>query len=75
MSSNLHRNFPASKAIDGIYIPSDSGLSRLASLAHSKQHLSPWIQVDLTTNHYVEGVKIWDRFEEGNPSKQTINFF
>jgi len=49
------------KAIDGIYLPSESGLAEQESLFVSNQELSPWLQIDLTTNHFVEGVKIWDR--------------
>jgi len=45
-SSSVHRaHLSGLKAIDGVYIPSDSGLE------------------DLTTKHFVEGVKIWDRSE------------
>jgi len=68
--SSVHRSlFPGSKAIDGIYSPSESGLDELASLAHTKQEVSPWIQVDLATNHFVEGVKIWNRLDKRFASK------
>jgi len=51
------------KAIDGIYLPSKSGIGEQESLFATNQELSPWLQVDLTTSHFVEGVKIWDRSE------------
>jgi len=62
-------SFAGFKAIDGIYLPSDSGLDELASVAHSLKELSPWIQVELATNHYVEGVKIWNRSEHPTHSE------
>jgi len=60
-----------SNAVDGIYIPSHSGLNELTSVAHTERELSPWIQVDMGINHFVEGVKIWDRSEFSLPGKQT----
>jgi len=63
LSSDSSSEGSASKAVDGIYVPSDFGVSEVASLVHTNQELSPWIQVDLIINHFVEGVKIWDRSE------------
>jgi len=63
LSSVSRSGFPASKAVDGIYLPSEFGVDEIASLAHTNQELSPWIQVDLIVNHFVEGVKVWDRSE------------
>jgi len=67
MSSVYGAEFSGIKAVDGIYVPSDSGVDEHASLAHTKRELSPWIQVDLSVNHFVEGVKIWNRFESSYP--------
>jgi len=50
-------------AIDGIYLPSESGLEENERLFATNQELSPWLQIDLITKHIVEGVKIWDRSE------------
>lgn len=63
MSSLYSVEFSGIKAVDGIYLPSDFGVGETASLAHTLTELSPWIQVDLSVNHFVEGVKIWNRFE------------
>jgi len=72
MSITFDANFPASKAIDGIYVPSDHGLSEPGNMAYNaKRELSPWIQVDLLTGHYVDGVKIWDRSESPSPGTPT----
>jgi len=51
------------KAIDGIYLPSEFGIGEKDSIFATNTELSPWLQIDLTTNHFVEGVKIWDRSE------------
>jgi len=67
-------SFAGLKAVDGIYLPSDSGLDELASLAHSRTELSPWIEVDLATNHYVEGVKIWNRSKHPDCSESIKTF-
>jgi len=63
MSSVQGPTFSGFKAVDRIYLPSDSGLKEDASLAQSGYELSPWIQVELVINYFVEGVKIWDRSE------------
>jgi len=68
-------NQAASKAIDGIYIPSHYGLSEISNVAHTKIEQSPWIQIDLGINHFVEGVKIWNRSEFSLPGKQTKLIF
>jgi len=62
LSSEPNRlSFEGYKAIDGIYLPSEYGLSELSSMTYTSLELSPWIQVDLLTNHFVYGVKIWNR--------------
>lgn len=58
-----HGNYAGGKAIDGIYVPSLLGMLEKENIAHTKKELSPWIQIDLSTNNYVFGVKIWDRSE------------
>jgi len=40
-------------------------------MAHTELELSPWIQIDLLTNHFVYGVKIWNRFE--HPHKGSLD--
>jgi len=67
-------SFAGFNAVDGIYLPSDSGLGELASLAHSLKELSPWIQVDLATNHFVQGVRIWNRSEHLTHSESIKAF-
>jgi len=63
-SSSVHKaHFSGLKAIDGVYLPSDSGLEENESLFATNRELSPWLQIDLITKHIVEGVKIWDRSE------------
>jgi len=61
------------KAIDGIYLPSESGLGEQGSLFATNSELSPWLQIDLTTNHFVKGVKIWDRSE--STEGESVNYF
>jgi len=61
--STRHNNHAGGQAIDGIYLPSQWSISEQASMAHTKRELSPWIQIDLLTNHFVYGVKIWNRSE------------
>jgi len=60
------------KAIDGIYLPSQSGIGEQESLFATNSELSPWLQIDLTTNHFVEAVKIWDRSE--STEGELINY-
>jgi len=67
LSSLYGASYAGFKAIDGIYLPSHSGFTESQSLAHTKRELSPWIQVDLEDNYYVDGVKIWDRSENPVP--------
>jgi len=67
MSSVFGANYSSYKATDGIYLPSESGLGELDSLAHTLRELSPWIQIDLAVNYFVDGVKIWDRSESTGP--------
>jgi len=74
MSSVYNPNLSGLKAIDGIYLPSESGLREAESLANTLKELSPWIQVDLTINHFVEGVKIWDRSEGMNQGESVTVF-
>jgi len=62
-------SFPGSKAVDGIYLPSPDG-GHYLSLAHTAKELSPWIQVNLKTDHFVYGVKIWNR----SPSRSNGSF-
>jgi len=73
MSSVLSPSHSGIKAIDGIYVPSDYGVGEKSSLAHSKLNRSPWIQVDLGLNRYIDGVKIWDR-TGGNPCELVMVF-
>jgi len=75
MSSVRHSDYSGSKAVDGFYLPSDSGSDPLTSLAYTNKELSPWIQVDLAINHYVDGVKIWNRHREDSPSIPTVFLF
>jgi len=69
LSSVFGSEYSGLKAVDGIYLPSDFGVHEIVSLAHTNLELSPWIQVDLITNHFVDGVKIWDRSEGHNQSE------
>jgi len=64
LSTEYEAHHLGEKAIDGLYMPSQHGISEHASIAHTKRELSPWIQVDLDTDHFVYGVKIWNRCEE-----------
>lgn len=53
----------ASKAVDGLYSPSQHGVAESSNLAISSLERSPWIQVDLFASYYIYGVKIWQRTE------------
>jgi len=70
LSSVFASVYPASKAVDGIYLPSEFGVDEIANLVHTNQELSPWIQVDLIINYFVEAVKVWDRSE--SPSQGEL---
>jgi len=61
------------KAIDGIYLPSELALGEEDSLFATKSELSPWLQIDLTINHFVKGVKISDRSE--STEGESVNYF
>jgi len=63
-SSSIYKaHLSGINAIDGIYLPSESGLEENERLFATNRELSPWLQIDLITKHIVEGVKIWDRSE------------
>jgi len=70
--STRYRIYAGAEAIDGIYLPSQWNIPELDSLAHTKTELSPWIQIDLLTNHFVYGVKIWNRSEHPIPGSLQI---
>jgi len=74
MSSVYSASYSSYKATDGIYLPSDAGLRDLDSLTHTLRELSPWIQIDLAINCFVDGVKIWDR-SESTESCELIQLF
>jgi len=64
LSTEYGAHYHGEKATDGLYLPSQNGMSERTSIAHTQRELSPWIQVDLHTDHFVYGVKIWNRCEE-----------
>jgi len=43
-------------------------------MAHTEIELSPWIQIDLLTNHFVYGVKIWNRSETSSQGILSIHY-
>jgi len=59
----------ASKAVDGLYLPSQHGLTEHHYVAVTNVEKSPWIQVDLAISHYIYGVKIWQRSECADSSE------
>ena len=59
--------FPASKAIDGVYVPVITAATLdYESIAHTGAQQSPYIQLDLGTNRCIRGVKIWNRSNDPN---------
>lgn len=65
--------FPASKVIDGIYVPeiTDATLD-YESIAHTGGSTSPYIQIDLGRSRCVKGVKIWNRSNEPFVRKLSV---
>ena len=79
MSSSIgcHRGFcfPASKAIDGIYVPVITAATLdYESVAHTGGQQSPYIQLDLGTNRCIRGVKIWNRSNDPTRKHQYFIF-
>ena len=80
MSSSIgcHRGFcfPASKAIDGIYVPVITAATLdYESVAHTGGQQSPYIQLDLGTNRCIRGVKIWNRSNDPTRKHQYFIFY
>lgn len=67
MSSTLESStysYSASKAVDGVYLPSDNaGMDAYASLAHSNHETNPHWRVDLEGVHCIWAVRILNRAE------------
>ena len=52
--------FEGSKAVDGIYAPTD-GAHEFTSIAHTLSTTDAWLQIDLEEPHCVFAVKVWNR--------------
>ena len=52
--------FNASKAVDGVYVPTGSQ-HEFTSIAHTNQEVNSYLQIDLEANHCISAVKVWNR--------------